>query len=200
MRYIVVLITLLIFNSCGFKELKPLKYYTIKAPTNIPIVRAYPNSSVKVSYPLSLSRSLDYKMAFDYGNGKRGFYQNSQWIRPLGKLVHSNIYTTLKKAQAFRDVLPLESSVLENYRVEITVNEFKNLIESSTSYAVVDLDISLVDMNSRSIIKRKHFSLKEPSTTLNAKGYANAVNRAFEKIDNKLLEWLKSYYSPNKKY
>jgi len=84
----------------------------------------------------------------------------------------------------------MESSVFENYRLEVTVNRFKNVIENNTSYALIDIDLSLIDMDSRSIVKRKNFRYKVMANTLNAKGYADAVNRAFAKFDRDLVEWL----------
>jgi len=189
MRYFIIAITILI-SGCGFKELKPINYFSISKPTNLTVYNSYNNSSVKVAYPLSLDRALDYNMAFEYIGGNSGYYQNSQWINPLNKLIRSNIIASLKKAKIFKDVLPIESSVLEDYRIEITVNSFKNIIQNNKSYALINLDISLIDMSSRSIIKRKTFKYKEPSATLNAKGYADAVNRAFKKLDKELILWL----------
>ena len=189
MRYL-ILILAIFFSGCGFKELKPLSYYSIKEPTSLPKVNRYPNATLKMDYPLALNRSLDYKMAFEYDNGKSGYYQNSQWLTPLNRMIRSNIITTLNRAKVFKSVVPMESSVFENYRLEVTINNFKNVIENNTSYALIDINVSLIDMDNRSIVKRKNFRYKVMANTLNAKGYAEAVNRAFAKFDRDLVEWL----------
>jgi len=190
MKIVFIFIALILVGCGGFKELEPMNYYTINSSYNLSTKHKYPNKTLKVSYPLALNRVLAYDMNFEYIGGLKGSYQNSQWREPLNKLIRANIINTLNSAKVFKATIPVESTVMEDYRLEITVNKFKNVIENNISYAVVDMDISLVNMDNLSIVKRKKFKYKESSNSLNAKGYVDAVNRVFKKLDKELIDWI----------
>ena len=190
MRYLILIVAFLFSGCVGFKELKPMNYFSINSSSSLPKRVKYPDKTVKVAYPLALNRELGYNMDFEYIGGKKGSYLNSQWQEPLARLIRANIINSLNSAKVFKATLPLESSVIEDYRVEVTVNSFKNVIENGVSYAVVDIDVSLVNMNNRSILKRRKFKYKKQADSLDAKGYAKAVNEIFKEFDRDLINWI----------
>ena len=191
MRFFIIIIALFL-SGCAMKTLPPLNLYTINENIEVPRVSnsPYKNRVLKVSAPLSLSTPLGYKIYFKYKNGDSGAYQNSQWQIPLYKQLQKFFITALSKANLFKSVVPIESSVYEDLRLESSVYTLENQIEDNISYAVVDIELRLIDMKDRSILKKRRFRYKERAPTFDAKGYINALNSALEKLANDMVIWL----------
>lgn len=186
-----VAVSLLLVNACSLKEAPPLHLYTLASPQVKPVRESlYQNRVLKVSFPLSIKEALGYKMVYAYGMHERGYYQNSQWSNSLGKLIQGSLIQTLQKSRLFKAVFPFRSSVPEDLRLESVVYDLCHYIEGDRSYAVVSIGFSLVDIHSGKLLKRKDFSYREPTPTLDARGYAAAVNVAMERLSRDLVAWL----------
>jgi cholesterol transport system auxiliary component len=141
--------------------------------------------------PYSLKQPLSYKMAYAYSKNERGYYQNSQWSNNLGKMLQGYLIQTLQQSRLYKAVLPYESAVPEDQRLESIVYDFSHHVNGGLSHAVVSIEFALVDMHSGKLIKRRRFSYQEPTPTVDAKGYVTATNKVLEKLSWDLREWLK---------
>jgi len=191
MRYLVVVFFLL-FSGCVFKSLPPLHFYSINSNVNVASVATspYKNRILKVSPPLSLDTPLDYKIYFKNSNGLSGSYQNSQWQTPLYKQLQRFLIVTLEHSHIFKSVVPIESNVFEDLRLESTIYRLENEISDNTSYAVLDIELRLINMEDRALLKRKRFHYKVQAPTFDATGYIEALNIALERFANDMVAWL----------
>ena len=189
-KFIFLIAVAFFITSCGFKELKPLKLYRFDTPKVYTKKHKYKGKTLKVNYPISTKESLSYKMLYSYNNQTIGSYLNSQWAFNKGKLLEGYIINALSKAELFSSVVPYDSIVNEDYRLEVVVNNFYNLVENGKSYAILDIRFTLIDMQENRPIKTKEFRYKEAAPSVDAKGYVEAVNKALEKMANDLIEWL----------
>ncbi len=192
MRVLLIFFFIFILNSCLSKKLPPLNYYQINYNFNIfePKYSKYKNKIIKVSIPLSLTHPLDYKIYYNYGNGNSGKYINSQWEIALYKQLENKFINILNRAKIFKAVIPSQSNVFEDLRLETTIYEFENKIIDNKSYAIIDIEFRLIDMKNRDIIKQKRFKVIKEAKELNAKSYVDVLNKALDELGLKLINWI----------
>jgi len=183
------LVFILIFSGCSFKELKPITLYNLGEPIGIKSLQKYPNKTIKISYPISANEALGYKIKY-IKNGQIGYYLNSQWSEDLGTLLQGFVLNALNKAKVFKAALPYNSIVLEDYRLELIIEKFYNLVQNNNSYAVVEIRVNLIELDNNKVVKSKLFSYKIKANEVNAKGYIFALKKALNNFANDLVGWI----------
>jgi cholesterol transport system auxiliary component len=152
---------------------------------------AYRNKILKVSYPIALNEKLNDNMYYSYSLSDRGAYLNSRWSNDAGRMIQGSIIQVLSKAKLFKVVVPFASDVEENLRLESTVFDFSHHVRGEASYAVVSMQFTLMNAETGKLVKARRFSYREPTATIDAKGYADATNRMMQKLSRDLVAWLR---------
>jgi cholesterol transport system auxiliary component len=186
------IVSVWMLGGCSIKEAPPLTLYTFPSPV-VKEERKAPlyDKVIKISMPYSLKQPLSYKMAYSYSSNEQGYYQNSQWTNNVGKMLQGYLIEVLQQDRLYKAVLPYESSVPEDQRLESIVYDFSHHVKGRSSYAVVSIEFALIDMHSGKLIKRRRFDYKESTPTVDAKGYVVATNKILKKLSWDLLRWLK---------
>jgi len=185
--------SLLVVSGCSLKEAVPLKIYTLNAGSVSAVSHSnHRGQTIKVSYPQALKDKLTNGMSYSYSSSERGEYQNSQWSNNAGKLIQGNIIQILVQSRIFKAILPYESTAGEDLRLESTVFDFSHHVRGESSYAVVSIQMNLINTDSGKLIRTKRFSYREHTQTLDARGYVEATNRAMSRFSRDLLRWLQS--------
>lgn len=186
-----ILSILIIISLWGCSKLPSLETYTIEMPYIKSKQNAkYKNKIVKVAYPKSLKDTLTQNMDFTYSSSERGNYQNSQWSNNLAKLIQGATIELLANSDIYKSVISDNSTIKENYTVESTIFAFYHSLQNNQSKAIVSIEYRLIDSTDNTLIKTKRFSYSENTTSTDAKGYANATNKAMKRLGDDLLEWL----------
>ena len=184
-------IAALLLGGCTGKG-KPVTYYTLEAGQVVPVTHsAYRDRVLKVSYPMAVKEKITDRMHFSYSFNDNGTYQNSLWSNNLGKLLEGVIITALGQSRIFKAVLPYTSAVNADYRLEPLIYDFSHHVRGDTSYAVVSIQFSLIDIDSGKLLKTKRFSYRELTPTVDANGYAEATNKIMTRMVQDLVAWLK---------
>ena len=187
---IVTLMTAIGFIGCSQAPI--LNMYSLNVPSvQIETVNAYKDKSIKVSYPQSIREPMSEKMQFSYTENDRGTYQNSQWSNNMSRLLQGVFIEVLDSSRLFKVVLSDMSTLKENYTLESTIFDFEHQIRGTRSYAVVSIQFTLINADKGTLVKSKRFSYKEPTSTIDAKGYAIATNRIMMILGKDLLKWIK---------
>lgn len=187
-----ILIVMFGMSGCAMKEAPPLQTYTLETHTVSAVSSSqYRNKVLKVSFPQTLTEPLTDQMAFSYSSSDRGYYQNSQWANNIGKLIQGSLIETLQKSRLFKAVLPAASTVNEDLRLESVVYDFSHHVRGNESYAIISIGFTLIDTHTGKLIKTKRFSYKEMTLTVNAAGYVQATNRAMQRLEADLIDWLR---------
>lgn len=169
-----------------------MKEYSFVVPSVSPVSHArYRNKILKVSYPIALSEKQTDDMYYSYSLSERGAYLNSRWANNVGRMLQGTVIQVLSEAKLFKVVVPFSSDVEENMRLESTVFDFSHHVRGEASYAVVSIQFTLMNAETGKLVKARRFSYREPTTTTNAKGYAEATNRIIVKLSHDLIEWLR---------
>ena len=94
-------------------------------------------------------------------------------------------------SRIFKAVLPYESTAGEDLRLESIVFDFSHHVRGEASFAIVSIQMNLINTDSGKLIKTKRFSYKEQTQTLDARGYVEATNRAMGRLSRDLVVWLR---------
>ncbi|NKQ41278.1 MAG: hypothetical protein HF962_06885 [Sulfurovum sp.] len=190
MRIISILLMLLCLGGCSSKH-KSLKVYTLNANSVVSMQHGkYRTKILRVTYSRSIKEKVNNKMRFSYSASEQGVYQDSQWSNNIGRLLQGVLIDNLERSAMFRAVLPYTSSLKEDYRLESNILDFSHWARGDSSYAIVSIQFTLININTGDLVKSKRFRYKEPTDTRDAKGYADATNRIMSRLCRDLLKWL----------
>jgi cholesterol transport system auxiliary component len=191
-KIIIPLLSAILFSGCAVKKAAPLDRYTL---TTVEIKKHYHSRHgeqvLKVAYPQSLKESMSTKMHFSYSSIEQGVYQNSVWANKLPKLLQGVVISTLQQSGLYRAVVSASSSVNEDLKLESMIYDFSHHVRGDVSYAVVAIRFSLIDVNSGELLRTKAFTYREPTPTVDAKGYVTATNKIMERLMKDLIIWLR---------
>ena len=187
-----ILSLFLLLSGCALKESAPMTEYTLWAtPMQAVSSSRYRTKTLKVSYPQSLKENLSRSIHYSYSLTNRGVYQNSEWSNNLGQLLQGTIIEALDQSRIYKGILSYDSRAYEDYRLESTVYDFSHHVRGESSYAVVSIQFTLIDTNTGKLVKTRKFSYKEPTKTVDARGYVAAVNTVMSRLVRDLAGWLR---------
>jgi ABC-type uncharacterized transport system auxiliary subunit len=181
----------MIFLMWGCSQSPPLQRYTLMAPqVKTTLYKGYQKRILKISYPQAILTPMDQKMHFSYSMHDRGSYLHSQWIEESGRLLQGVLVASLDVSGRFYTVVPMESSLVEDYRLESRLFAFEHRIRDGDSRAIFSVSMTLMDSKYHRVIKTRRFFYQQPTRSTDAKGYAEATNRIMEQWIGDLLKWL----------
>ena len=186
---ILIPVILLLLGACAGKQV-PITTYALHAPSHAVKSAKYRGKILKLAYTRSIIHQAGYKMLYSYADTDQGAYQNSQWANAVGRMLQGVLMDTILQSRMFRAVLPYTSSLHENYRLESSIFDFSHHIRGASSFAVVSIQFTFISVDTGRLIKSRRFTYREPTTTTDAKGYADATNKIMERLSSDLLRWL----------
>ena len=182
----------LVIGLLGCTKEPAMKFYSLKTPSVTPISSShYKNKSIKITYPQSLRNKISQKMNFSYSSIDSGNYQNSEWSNNMSKILQGTFIVVLDESRLFKAVLSDTSTAKEDYRLESHIFAFEHSVRETASNAVVSIQFNLISTQTGRLVKTKRFTYKEPTPTIDAKGYVAATNAAVSKLSKDLVDWLK---------
>ena len=183
MKYILILIILL--TSCS--KVPPMNYYTLNIKL---LAKKYyiKDKTISISYPISTKEPLGKSLYYNYSDIKLDRYNNSIWSSSLYKLLHS--YILKASNRVFENVVDYNSLAFSDYILESSVEEFYHKVRPNLSLSIVTIKFTLIDSDTKRIIKSRRFSYQIPTTSKDARGYVEATNKALSRLFNDLISWL----------
>jgi len=178
-------------GGCAMKSAPPLQTYTLATePVKRVKVSPYAGKVLKVSFPQSIKEPLSDKIPFSYSASDRGYYLNATWTNNIGQLLQGVLMESLEQSGLFKAVLPYASTAGEDLRLESMVYDISHHLKGNESYAVFSVGVALVDADTGKLLRMKRFSYKEPTPTVDSKGYVSAVQKALARFERDLIAWL----------
>ncbi|MBN2825928.1 MAG: membrane integrity-associated transporter subunit PqiC, partial [Campylobacterales bacterium] len=86
--------------------------------------------------------------------------------------------------------LNYSSYVSSDYLLEIFIHEMHHRIYDNHSQAVVSIKLNVLDNQSRRMLKTQRFNYRIPTATQDAKGYIEANQKAFNRFQRDMMEWI----------
>jgi ABC-type uncharacterized transport system auxiliary subunit len=186
-RYLLAIFIILL-SGCT-TNLEPLQEYNLYTPA--PIHSSYTkNQTITISMPKFLHNQNSKHIYYSYNDIEQNAYLNSQYSDLLGKMLYATIYEYIDSSGLFANVVGYSSGVDSDLRLQLIVQDISHHIRDNHSYAHMKIKALLIN-NQNKIIKTHQFEYKIPTTTLNAKGYIQALNIANKKFLRDLLRFIK---------
>lgn len=189
---IALLLSLFFMGGCSLKDSGPITEYSLSAST-VPAVPSsrFQSRTLKITYPESLKEKLSRDIIYSYSLSDRGVYQNSQWSNSIARLIQGTLIEGMEQSRIFKGVLSYASTAYADYRLESTVYDFSHHIRGKESYSIVSMKFVLIDTSTGKLVKTRKFTYKEPTRTVDARGYVEATNIAMSRLVRDLAGWLR---------
>jgi cholesterol transport system auxiliary component len=183
MKYIYLILISGLFIGCT-PTVPTVTEYRIKTDTTNINYKAdgCKNSSIKVSNANAPKSLLTQKMSYGVGEHKQFVYSQSQWSESPAKIVSSEMVKYLRASKLFKSVQNSKSRSIDNYFLEITVEDFMQYFSEDklNSYVNVSLSLNLIDLRTRKTLATQTFNTKVRLDKLNAEGGVSGLKSALE--------------------
>jgi len=150
------------------------------------------DKSLKVTQAFSSNSLMSLDMNYMIGKSKIYSYSQAQWDNSPNKEITSQIVQLLRDSKLFKTTHNSKSIVKSDMILETTIEDFMQYYDEkiSTSYVKVSINMTLLDAKTAKVIASKTFSTKLKSTSLDAEGGVDALNKALRDVLEDSLKFL----------
>lgn len=160
--------------------------FDLAAPDDFPQINEI---AAQMTVP-DLNATLVYdtqRMLVRTADGKYSNIEGGEWADNLPKLIQAKVVQSFENARQLKSVSRPIDDLEPEYRLELSIRSFQ-IVPEQTPSAVVELAARLV--NDKGEIKgARIFKAAEPVQTVQADQAAAALNKAFGKVAQELVEW-----------
>jgi len=194
MRYIaslVMIIGLVVFNGCSFKEIKqPMVKYTLLSSSNIQKSGFNVDKILKIDHFKSLKYLKSNEIWYQKPDFEMNSYAYSYWNGDFSLLVEKNIAESMYQSHIFKTVFQGHSKIKPDMILE---GEILQALQTVKKDAEVTLKVRLylVDKKSRKLIGSKEFEYNKKCKSKDAKGAVDAYNEIIQQLDKDVISWIK---------
>ncbi len=112
------------------------------------------------------------------------------WGDRLPRLFQARLVETLANSGAFRAVLTNQDSVSGDLSLAIEIRDFQVETAASSSEAVVDVYVKLVNERSNAVVATKRFQAHEKAASQDPGAGVVALNTAFQQVVRDIVSWV----------
>jgi len=189
MKKILLFLTVLLLTGCTTHTAPSIHYaLTSKIPTQSPIRL---HKSIKIGMPNSTTQFITDTICYTKTNGESGVYLYSAWNNPPITMIGESLFSTLEHSELFATVIPHSSLGQTDYLLESTLISFQHtIIDTDSSEGLIDISMRIIDLNTRTIISTKRFTIKTPAKSNNALGGVTALQVGLDSLNTQVRQWL----------
>ncbi len=118
------------------------------------------------------------------------YYSGMAWGDRLPRLFQARLVETLANSGAFRAVLTNQDSVSGDLSLAIEIRDFQVETAASSSEAVVDVYVKLVNERSNAVVATKRFQAHEKAASQDPGAGVVALNTAFQQVVRDIVSWV----------
>lgn len=192
---LLVSLLVVITAGCSITKLPPTNAYTISiaAIKEKPVEQATSNKIIRVAIPRSTAAIMSRNILYQDRRHSLNAYAFSKWSDTPNRMLANLFLTSIGDSYIFKVALPSDSRGKSNYTLESSLQQFHQQINGDgTSTASVRIGFYLIETKSGGVVDAIEFTSTEKATSIDADGGVEALNRASEAINKKLLAWLAS--------
>ncbi|MDP1559103.1 MAG: ABC-type transport auxiliary lipoprotein family protein [Nitrosomonas sp.] len=144
----------------------------------------------EVASPIWLDNpAIHYRLA--YHNPAQFYsYANSRWAAAPAALLTRQISNRIMQTTDYKVARGIEG-VQADYALHIVLEDFSQVFDSiDKSYAVILLNVSLIERRTRKLVAQRNFSMRKETPTADAVGAVNALVEVSNHLNNNLIDWL----------
>lgn len=149
-------------------------------------------NSIKVAQAFSSNTLMSKDISYAQGDLKQYIYSKSQWSISPNRAITDMYLQLLRKADIFNSVQISKSRSMNDYILEIDIEDFMQYFndDATESYVNAQITLSLIESKSSIVFATKTFSSKVDVKSLNAEGGVDSLNSALSDIMLQSADWL----------
>ncbi len=149
-------------------------------------------NSLKISQAFSANSLLSQDMYYALGNTKQYMYSASKWSTTPNRAITSEFLTLIRDSKLFKNVQTSKSRSRSDVILEINIEDFMQYFDenSTSSYANVVINVSLIRARGNSVFASQTFKTKINIEALDASGGVDGLNIALSEVLLDTNKWL----------
>ncbi|WP_043309813.1 ABC-type transport auxiliary lipoprotein family protein [Pseudomonas sp. ML96] len=161
-----------------------------------PSTLASPASGAPLALTLSVARpqasqAIDSTRIAVVPEGSRiSSYKGARWADPAPSLLRDRLLDVLRSDGRFPALVSDEQQLHSDLELLGNLQSFQSEYRDGQPYAVIHLDVQLVDSNSRRILASQRFAVSQRSADVQVASLVSAFGTASDTLASELIDWL----------
>jgi cholesterol transport system auxiliary component len=166
---------------------RPLDTYDLSAPQPNPGKRAH-RLQVLIANPTAIKAFDSQNIVIEPRPGAIEYLKGVQWADRLPKVVQARLAETFQKSRRFGGVGQPGEGLAIDYQVIADIRSFDIKVDGGEQ-ADVELYIRILNDRNGVVRAEKLFSATAPVSGTGNDAYVKALDRAFGRVANEILDW-----------
>jgi cholesterol transport system auxiliary component len=191
MKVLLFIPIILLFLGCSVS--KPVTEFRLN--TNLPKIDIKSekclSKTIKVSQPFCEKSLETLQMNYMHGKNKMYEYTESSWADSPSNAIGYEVVKALREMDIFKSVQSSKSRSKAEYILETSINDFVQYFDEDLkeSYASVVINFTIIDSKKDEVIATKKFQSTIKSSSLDAKGGVEALNKSLSEVLKESSIW-----------
>ena len=193
MKYFLIFLTIVFLSGCTTVVPTVTEYRIISfKPSFVKNDGTCKDKSLKIAQAFSSSSLMSNHMNYAQGKTKQYAYSQANWSESPNIAISEELFKHIRATKLFKSVLNSKSRTKSDLILEINIEDFMQYFndDSTSSYVVVAVNLTLLDAKNSRVIATDAFSSKVDTKTLDAEGGVEALSDALKNVINQSLIWL----------
>lgn len=170
----------------------PTDYYDLTSARTFPAAKKT-EAELAVGEPTSTLMMDTQKILVRPNPPESPTFADAKWADNIPKLVQAKIIQSLDNSEYFRSVVRTSEDLKYNYRVMLEIRAFQ-ISTAPASTADVEIAAKIADADGH-VLAARSFRAAVPTPAAQANDAAAGLDKAFIKIENDLVEWVRTTLS-----
>lgn len=193
MKYLFLVVVTFIFIGCS-NTIPPKVEYRINSQLQVKALaeNGCTDKSLKIASAFSSSVFRSQDMSYGVGDSKQYAYSEALWSVSPDKAITSEFLSLLRDLELFKSVQIFKSRSSSDIILELNIEDFMQYFndDSTSSYANVVISLSLINVETNTILSMQTFRKKIGVDELNSNAGVNALNEGLEEVLRESSIWL----------
>ncbi|CAL9919051.1 cholesterol transport system auxiliary component [Candidatus Liberibacter solanacearum] len=111
----------------------------------------------------------------------------SQWSDRLPRMVQLKLIANFENNGKISTIIKPNQGIYPNYQISSIIRAFE--IDIHHHYAIIEISLKIIDINTGNIIAQKVFHVEEAFEEDNKLCFIESLNRAFSRISSEIINW-----------
>jgi ABC-type uncharacterized transport system auxiliary subunit len=194
-RSILISVIALTLGGCG--STKPIRYYTIQAPTAPAVssgTQAVSLVVASINAPEILRRS---PIAYRIGGNEIGTYGYSQWEEPPVQMIQNSLIRLLRESGNYQSVASPSGGSDGQFVIRGRLNDFEEVDGGAGITGLVSMEFELYERKSGKVVWTHSYSQSEPVQGKEMSAVVTALDANLARGLKEVAAGLSQYFSTN---
>lgn len=184
-----------VITLAGCGAARPVKYYQITVPSDMPQVATGTSGISLAVGPLTASHLYrEDRLVYSTGAEELGTYEYQRWSEPPTEMIQEVILRELQASGRYRDITTQRSAMHMDYVLHGQLYDFKE-VSGSTLSARVTCEWQLRDIKTGTTVWTHYYTHDEPVASKDVPALVAALDRNVQRGVAELKSGLEQYFS-----